>query len=105
MSAAVRYTSSGVDESARARREQRLRTLQIRSFPLGEEPSDDLSDLTTATERLAMMWPLAVRAWELSGRELPQYTRATIPTRIVRADVSETPLAPTTTSLSPAGDD
>ena len=73
-----------MDEGARARRERRLQSLAIRRYALGEEPSDDLSDVTTAAERLAMMWPLAVRAWTLAGRTLPQYTRATIPTRIVR---------------------
>ena len=56
----------------------------MRKFKLGEEPSDDLSDTTTPSERLAMMWPLAVEAWALAGRPLPTYDRSTIPIRIYR---------------------
>ncbi len=67
-----------------ARRQRRLQDLAIRRYKLGEEPSDDISLTTTAEERLAMMWPLALRAWSLTGQPLPDYTRATIPTRIIR---------------------
>ncbi len=56
----------------------------VRTFKLGEEPSDDLSDTTTAAERLAMMWPLAVQAWALAGRPLPTYDRSRIPIRVYR---------------------
>jgi hypothetical protein len=44
----------------------------------------DLSATTTAEERLAMMWPLALAAWTLSGQPLPSYTREQIPGRIIR---------------------
>lgn len=54
----------------------------MRSFRLGEEPGDDLSDTTTAAERLAMMWPLAVEAWTLSGRPLPDYDRRSLTGRL-----------------------
>ena len=40
----------------------------IRKHRLGEEPSDDLRDSTTAEERLQMMWPLAVDAWSLTDK-------------------------------------
>ena len=56
----------------------------MRSFRLGEEPSDDLSDSTTVEERLSMMWPLAIEAWTLSGRELPAYDRMSLPGRLFR---------------------
>jgi hypothetical protein len=56
----------------------------VRKFKLGEEPSDDLSETTTAAERLAMMWPLAVQAWALAGKPLPTYERSNIPIRIYR---------------------
>ena len=46
---------------------------------LGEEPGDDLSGMTTAAERLAMMWPLAVEAWAVAGRTLPTYGRHELP--------------------------
>lgn len=73
-----------VDEDARSRRERRLQQLQIVRFDLGDEPSEDLRATTTAQERLDMMWPLAVRAWRLSGREMPSYRRSEMPGRIIR---------------------
>ena len=51
----------------------------IRVFKLGDEPKDDLSSITTPQERLAMMWPLAIEVWSLSGRQLPSYSREEIP--------------------------
>lgn len=51
----------------------------VRAYRLGSEPADDLSAVTTAEERLAMMWPLALEAWELTGRPLPRYTRRETP--------------------------
>jgi hypothetical protein len=67
-----------------ARRRRRQQDLVVRRFELGDEPSDDISDTTTAAERLAMMWPLALRAWSLTGRPFPEYTRSEIPSRIIR---------------------
>ncbi len=64
-------TMASRDGSAVARRRARA-AWPARVFELGREPSDDLSDRTTAEERLAMMWPLAVDAWTTSGRPLPE---------------------------------
>jgi hypothetical protein len=58
------------------------RTWPVRAYRLGSEPPDDLSASTTAAERLAMMWPLALEAWELTGRPLPQYVRSEMAVRI-----------------------
>jgi hypothetical protein len=57
----------------------------VRAFRLGEEPPDDLSDVTTPVERIAMMWPLAVTAWTLARRPWPSYDRRTIPACLFRA--------------------
>lgn len=57
----------------------------VRLYRLGEEPRADLSAVTTAEERLAMVAQLTMRMWELTGRPWPNYTRATIPVRILRA--------------------
>jgi hypothetical protein len=46
---------------------------------------DDISDVTTPSERIAMMWPLAVEAWRLAGRPIPTYDRAHTPSRAFRA--------------------
>jgi hypothetical protein len=51
----------------------------VRVYPLGEEPSDDLSRTTSPEERLAMVWPLTLEAWSLSGREYPEYSRRDTP--------------------------
>jgi hypothetical protein len=54
----------------------------IARFRLGEEPSDDLSEVTTPAQRIAMMWFLAETAWKVAGRRWPRYGRANIPTRL-----------------------
>jgi hypothetical protein len=59
----------------------------VRVFRLGEEPGDDLSATTTAGERLAMMWPLAVDAWTLAGGHLPGYRRGDTPVTRRASDV------------------
>lgn len=69
-------------EEARARR----RSWPVRIFPLGEEPLDDTLDTMTPSERVALVWELTARMWELSGNPLPSYTRATMPVRIVRSE-------------------
>jgi len=61
----------------------------VRKYRLGQEPSDDLSGTTTAEARLAMMWPLALEAWTLTGRPLPDYARCDTPMRCIRPDADE----------------
>jgi hypothetical protein len=56
----------------------------VRSFRLGTEPPDDLSATSTAEERLAMMWSLAIEAFSLAGRPLPGYRRAETPVALRR---------------------
>ena len=56
----------------------------IARFTLGDESADDISAVTTAAERIAMMWPLAEAAWKLAGRPLPTYDRSNIPARVFR---------------------
>ncbi|NOT30440.1 MAG: hypothetical protein HOP15_08335 [Planctomycetes bacterium] len=55
----------------------------VRRCVLGEE-SDDLSEQTTASERIAMMWPLALEAWRVAGLPIPDYAREDTPCRLVR---------------------
>lgn len=65
-------------------RAARRRSWIVRVYRLGAEPADDLSDSTTAEERLAMMWPLAVEAWSLTDRPIPTYARGDAPVRLLR---------------------
>jgi len=60
------------------------RNWPIRKYRLGEEPSEDLRESTTAEERLQMMWQLAVDAWSLTGRPIPDYRRSEAPVRKLR---------------------
>ncbi|MDX2121569.1 MAG: hypothetical protein SF070_11010 [Gemmatimonadota bacterium] len=56
----------------------------VRIFRLGEEPGDDLSAETTAEQRLAMVWELSARMWELAGSPRPSYARGDMPIRLTR---------------------
>ena len=56
----------------------------MRRYQLGDEPSDDLSETTTAAQRIAMMWPLAEAAWRLAGIPIPTYDRTNLPGRLWR---------------------
>ena len=56
----------------------------VRVYRLGEEPPDDLRATTTAEQRLAMMWPLAVEAFSLSGKPMPDYRRVEAPVALRR---------------------
>jgi hypothetical protein len=81
---------SGENDPARAARAAARRDWPIRIHKLGEEPPDDLSATTTAAERLAMMWPLTLRIWALTGRPLPEYSRSETPIRVVTSPVRKT---------------
>jgi hypothetical protein len=52
---------------------------------LDDDTDDDLSTVTDPAQRIRMMWPLAVEAWQLAGLPLPSYTRANTPSRVFRA--------------------
>ena len=81
-----------MSESASQRAARRRREAQqwpIRKYALGQEPARDPLDPTTAEQRVAMMWPLALQMWTLAGKAVPQYTRATMPGRIIRPDKDE----------------
>ena len=67
---------AGKSSRARARRDW-----PVRKVRLEDGTGDDLSATTTAEERLAMMWPLAVEAWSLTGRPMPDYERKDTPVR------------------------
>lgn len=72
------------DDRERKARAAARKSWPVRVYRLGEEPDDDLTTTTTATERLAMMWPLAVDAWASSGQPIPDYPREKTPIRVIR---------------------
>ena len=73
-----------MEDRARKERAAARKSWPIRVYRLGEEPDDDLSATTTATERLEMMWPLAVDAWASSGQPIPDCPRKEAPVRVIR---------------------
>lgn len=48
-------------------------------------PEPDLSDVTSAEQRLAILHEMSLRSWALTARPLPEYNRSNVPTRIIRA--------------------
>ena len=72
------------DEQTRAERAAARADWPIRRYALGEEPTENLSATTTPEERLGMMWELALQAWSLTGKPLPEYERHEIPGRVTR---------------------
>lgn len=52
---------------------------------LANSTDDDLSGGTDPAQRIGMMWPLAVEAWQLAGLDVPSYTRDNTPSRVIRA--------------------
>jgi hypothetical protein len=67
---------------------RRLRAAARAGWPIRkvglDDIGEDLSDVTTAEERLAMMERLALDAWACAGLQWPRYVRADMPGRLVR---------------------
>lgn len=71
-------------EREREERAAKRRDWPIAKYKLGEEPGENLSATTTAEERLAMMWPLALEAWRLAGIPIPDFCWEDAPSRLIR---------------------
>lgn len=71
----------GLDDQAERRRQRSA--WPVKRVKLGQE-SDDLSGETSAADRIAMMWPLALEAWGVAGLPIPAYERKDAPSRLVR---------------------
>lgn len=54
-----------------------------KAFRITDAPGDDLTSYTTAAERFEMVQQLSARMWELTGRPVAQYSRSTVPVRVV----------------------
>jgi hypothetical protein len=73
-------------EQARRRRAEQRREWPIRKYALGAEPALDLTALTPG-ERVAMVWQLTLDSWATMGAEIPAYTRAEAPGKVIRGRV------------------
>ena len=58
----------------------------VRVFRPGEEPGDDLSASTTPEARIALVWELSRRMWQLTGRPWPDTPRRNLPVHIIRPE-------------------
>jgi len=63
-------------------RNARRKDMTVRVVPLRSKEAGDARVGGTADERLALLTELSRRAWELTGRPFPSYTRATMPVRV-----------------------
>jgi hypothetical protein len=70
-------------EQARRKRAVKRREWPVQTYALGAEPELDLS-ASTPGERVAMVWQLTLDAWATMGAEIPTYTRAEAPGRVIR---------------------
>ena len=59
-------------------------TMPVRRFRLGEEPADDITATTSASERVEMVVALSRRMLELTGVPVAAYSRDQMPVSIVR---------------------
>ena len=76
-------TSVPVKTLADQRRDRRA-SWPVRRFRLGDEPGEDLSSTTTAEERIAMMWPLALDAFSIEASGSDRSPRPLWPVRVRR---------------------
>jgi hypothetical protein len=58
--------------------------ITIKVVPLHSDAAGDAHVGGTAAERLAMVTELTLLGWELSGRDLPSFTRANMPMQVFR---------------------
>jgi hypothetical protein len=82
---------TGESEQAAEQRRAARAHWPITRHRLTEEPSDDLSTVTTPAERVGMMWPLAETAWKLAGLPWPTYDRRSVPVRFFPAGTPPPP--------------
>jgi hypothetical protein len=71
---------SSFEDRRRARANMAFRVVR-----LGDEELTDPRDTSTVDERLAMVATLTRRAWAFAELEIPTYTRAEMPGRILRS--------------------
>lgn len=57
--------------------------MTVRVVPLNSREAGDARAGGTATERVALVATLSATQWLLTGRPLPDYSRATMPIRVV----------------------
>jgi hypothetical protein len=56
----------------------------IRKVGLRDEELTDPRDTSTVDQRLALVWTLTMQQWAFAALEIPTYTRAEMPGRVLR---------------------
>jgi hypothetical protein len=76
---------AAVDSEAARKARARARASWTGSLHrLGDEAEPDLLAITTASERVAMVYRLTQDAWAMRGLPVPDYARSEAPGRLVR---------------------
>jgi hypothetical protein len=70
-------------ERARARNHWVIRRTVL------DDPGPSLLGVTTPAQRVAMMWPLAVEAYRVAGRPIPEFEWPQAPSRVIRPGDAE----------------
>lgn len=70
--------------SSREERRAARASWPIRKLRLGEEELVDSRDTSTVDDRVALVRQLTREAWTTAGLEIPRYTRAETPGRVIR---------------------
>lgn len=77
------------DQESRAERARaRAARMTVQALPLGS-PEDMPPRGATLSERFAAIWPLTLRVWALSGREVVVLPRSQWPGRVIRRGIVE----------------
>ncbi len=61
---------------------RKRRRMTARIVPLGSDEAGDARVEGTPAERVALVTELSERAWRLTGRPVPEYTRRDMPVRL-----------------------
>jgi hypothetical protein len=79
------YFSEMSDEEARRARAEARASWPGTLTTLEEQSDAIVVRHGTPGERVGMVWQITLDVWASSGRPLPEYTRATMPGRIIRS--------------------
>lgn len=78
--------NAGDAEHRAAERRKHASLWPVRRYRLGEEPKRDPLDSSTVDERLKMVWRLTKEGWAITGRQMPNYERSSMPGRLARRE-------------------
>ena len=73
-----------MNQDEREKRAKGRSTWPGRKMTLEEAARQELAKPVPSEQLFQVMWQMAVDAWALSGQEIPTYTRANTPGKVIR---------------------